>query len=98
MRDALLATSVSFYRRVAVPPMDGLTVSEADPLPITRTGHLLALNIIDGADGFRCDFELAADVVAPELAERIPSSFRKLLGALVADGGRPLAELDHDDV
>jgi non-ribosomal peptide synthetase component F len=98
LRSALFTTSISFYRQVAVPRMDGLTVSEADPVPITHTGHPLALNVADGADGFRCDFEIAADVVDPGLIERIPRYYRNLLGAMVADGERRLAELDHDDL
>ncbi|MGA5562215.1 aminotransferase class III-fold pyridoxal phosphate-dependent enzyme [Streptomyces platensis] len=97
LRSELFTTSMSFYRQVVVPPMDGLEVSEADPLPITRTGNPLALNIVDRTDGFRCEFEAAADVLAPELIERIPQYFRNLLGAMVADGERPLAELDHED-
>ncbi|MCF3129201.1 aminotransferase class III-fold pyridoxal phosphate-dependent enzyme [Streptomyces olivochromogenes] len=101
LRADLLATSVSFYRRVAAPPMDGLTVSEADPLPIIHTGHPLALNIIEGADGFRCDFEIATDVVAPELAADVARRYQNLLAGLVAHGERPLAQLDrpdHDDL
>ncbi|MEV7556118.1 aminotransferase class III-fold pyridoxal phosphate-dependent enzyme [Streptomyces sp. NPDC089795] len=101
LRADLLATSISFYRRVEAPPMDGLTVSEADPLPIVHTGHPLALNIIEGADGFRCDFEIATDVVAPELAADIAHRYQNLLADLVAHGERPLARLDrpaHDDL
>lgn len=101
LRADLLATSVSFYRRVAAPPMDGLTVSDADPLPIVHTGHPLALNIIEGADGFRCDFEIATDVVAPDLAAGLARRYQNLLANLVAHGERPLAQLDrpdHDDL
>jgi hypothetical protein len=89
LRAGLLATSISFYRRVAAPPMDGLTVSDADPLPITHTGHPLALNIVEGADGLRCDFEIATDVVAPELAATIAGRYRTLLDGLLIDGDRP---------
>ncbi|WP_328872921.1 aminotransferase class III-fold pyridoxal phosphate-dependent enzyme [Streptomyces sp. NBC_00287] len=96
LRSDLFSTSISFYRQVAVPPMDGLTVSEAGPLPITHTGHPLALYVMDGTEGFRCDFELATDVLDPGLIERIPQYYRNLLGAMVADGERPLAELDHE--
>lgn len=96
LRGDLFTTSISFYRQVAVPPMDGLAVSEAGPLPITHTGHPLALYVMDGTEGFRCDFELATDVLAPDLIERIPRYYRNLLGAMVADGERPLAELDHE--
>jgi len=101
LRADLLATSISFYRRVAAPPMDGLTVSEADPLPITHTGHPLALNIIEGADGLRCDFEIATDVVAPDLAADVARRYQNLLAGLVAHGERPLVQLDrpdHDDL
>lgn len=97
LRGDLFTTSISFYRQVAVPSMDGLTVSEADPLPITHTGHPLALYVMDGTDGFRCDFEIATDVLDPDLSERIPQFYRTLLGAMVTDGERPLAELDHED-
>ncbi|MEP7192904.1 MAG: aminotransferase class III-fold pyridoxal phosphate-dependent enzyme [Actinomycetota bacterium] len=97
LRSELFTTSMSFYRQVAVPPMDGLAVSEADPLPIRHIGNLLALNIVDGTAGFRCDFEAAADVVGPDLIERIPQYYRNLLSAMVADCDRPLAELDHED-
>jgi len=93
----LFTTSISFYRQVAVPAMDGLAVSEADPLPITHTGHPMALYIVEGTNGFRCDFDIAADVVHPDLIERIPQYYRNLLGVMVANGERPLAELDHDD-
>nr|BFE60209.1 hypothetical protein GCM10020063_047350 [Dactylosporangium thailandense] len=95
LRDELFTTSISFYRQVAVPAVDGLAVAEADPLPIARTGHPLALNIVDGADGVRCDFDIAVDVVAPELLESIPPDYRNLLDAMVADGRRPLADLLH---
>ncbi|MEU3054379.1 aminotransferase class III-fold pyridoxal phosphate-dependent enzyme [Streptomyces griseus] len=95
LRSDLFTTSISFYRQVAVPPMDGLAVSEAGPLPITHTGHPLALYVMDGTEGFRCDFELATDVLGPDLIERIPQYYRNLLGAMVAEGERPLAELDH---
>ncbi|MEY2230722.1 aminotransferase class III-fold pyridoxal phosphate-dependent enzyme [Streptomyces sp. BF23-19] len=101
LRADLLATSVSFYRRVAAPPMDGLTVSDADPLPIVHTGHPLALNIIESADGFRCDFEIATDIVAPDLAADVARRYQNLLANLVAHGERPLAQLDgpdHDDL
>jgi len=98
LRDELFTTSISFYRQVAAPAMDGLTVSEADPLPITHTGHPLALNIVDGADGFRCDFEVAAGLVDPELVEHLPQYYRNLLGALIAGGDRPLPELDHHTI
>ncbi|MDV9176594.1 aminotransferase class III-fold pyridoxal phosphate-dependent enzyme, partial [Streptomyces sp. W16] len=97
LRSELFTTSISFYRQVAPPPLDGLTVSEADPLPITHTGHPLALYVMDGSDGFRCDFEIATDVLDADLGERIPQFYRTLLGALVTDGERPLAELDHED-
>jgi glutamate-1-semialdehyde aminotransferase/acyl carrier protein len=95
LRNDLLATSISFYRQVAVPAMDGLAVSEADPMPITHTGHLLALNIVEGVDGFRCDFEIAADVIDPDLVERVPQYYRNLLGAMIVDGDQPMAGLDH---
>ncbi len=98
LRSELFTTSMSFYRQVAVPAMDGLAVSEADPLPITHTGNPLALNIVDRADGFRCDFEIAADLVHPDLVECIPQFYRNLLDAMVADGRRPLAELDHEEL
>lgn len=94
LRGELFMTSMSFYRQVTVPPMDGLTVSEADPLPIMNTGNPLALNIVDRADGFRCDFEIAADAVHPDLTERISQYYRELLSAMVADGDRPLADLE----
>lgn len=96
LRSELFTTSMSFYRQVTVPPMDGLAVSAAEPLPIRHIGNPLALNIVDGTDGFRCDFEAAADVVDPDLVERIPRYYRNLLGAMVAGGERPLAELDHE--
>lgn len=96
LRSELFTTSMSFYRQVVVPPMDGLAVSQAEPLPITRTGNPLALNIVESADGLRCEFEAAADLVDPELVERLPRYFRNLLDAMVADGERPLAELDHE--
>jgi glutamate-1-semialdehyde aminotransferase/acyl carrier protein len=98
LRDELFTTSISFYRQVAAPAMDGLAVSEAEPLPITHTGHPLALNIVDGADGFRCDFEIAADLVDPGLVERLPQYYRNLLSAMIADGDRPLPELDHHTI
>ncbi|HET9172574.1 MAG TPA: aminotransferase class III-fold pyridoxal phosphate-dependent enzyme [Actinospica sp.] len=93
LRADLLATSISFYRSVAPPPMDGLAVTEADPLPIVRTGHPLALNIVEGADGLRCDFEIATDVVAPELAAGLAPHYRNLLAGLLAHGERPLTRL-----
>jgi glutamate-1-semialdehyde aminotransferase/acyl carrier protein len=96
LRNELFTTSMSFYRQVVVPPMDGLVVTEAEPLPIRHIGHPLALNVVDGPDGFRCDFEAAADVVPAELTERIPQYYRNLLEAMVDGGGRPLAELDHE--
>lgn len=96
LRSELFTTSMSFYRQVSVPAMDGLAVSEADPLPITHVGNPLALNIVDRTDGFRCEFEAAADVLPADLVERVPRYFRNLLDAMVADGERPLAELDHE--
>ncbi|MGW6935778.1 aminotransferase class III-fold pyridoxal phosphate-dependent enzyme [Lentzea sp. NPDC054927] len=96
LRGELFTTSMSFYRQVEVPAVDGLVVSEADPLPIRHIGNPLALNIVERADGFRCDFEVATDVVDRDLVERIPRHYRNLLGAMVADGERPLAELNHE--
>ncbi|MFH8516591.1 aminotransferase class III-fold pyridoxal phosphate-dependent enzyme [Streptomyces gelaticus] len=96
LRSEWFGTSMSFYRQVAVPSMDGIAVSEADPLPIKYTGNPLALNIVDGTDGFRCDFEAAADVLPLDLVERIPQYYRNLLGAMLTNGDRPLAELDHE--
>ncbi|MDR6323396.1 aminotransferase class III-fold pyridoxal phosphate-dependent enzyme [Actinoplanes couchii] len=96
LRNALFTTSMSFYRQIVAPPMDGLVVSEADPLPITHTGNPLSLNIVDRTDGLRCDFEIAADAVHPDLLEDIPRHYRDLLGALIADGDRQLGELDRD--
>ncbi|MEU0725195.1 aminotransferase class III-fold pyridoxal phosphate-dependent enzyme [Streptomyces sp. NPDC006140] len=96
LRSKLFTTAMSFYRQVAVPPMDGLTVSEADSLPITHTGNPLALNIVDSADGFRCEFDAAVDIVDPDLVERLPRYYRNLLSAMVANNERPLGELDHE--
>lgn len=76
-------------------------MSDADPLPIVHTGHPLALNIIESADGFRCDFEIATDIVAPDLAADVARRYQNLLANLVAHGERPLAQLDgpdHDDL
>lgn len=96
LRGKLFTTGMSFYRQVVVPPMDGLTVSEADSLPLTHTGNPLALNIVDSEDGFRCEFDAAADLVDPGLVERLPGYYRSLLRAMVANGERPLGELDHE--
>ncbi|MEV0533673.1 aminotransferase class III-fold pyridoxal phosphate-dependent enzyme [Kitasatospora sp. NPDC050463] len=96
LRSEFFTTSISFYRQVTVPPMDGLAVTEAEALPITHVGHPLALNIVDGMDGYRCDFEIATEVVRPDLTENIPQYYRNLLSAMVADGNRKLAELDHE--
>jgi glutamate-1-semialdehyde aminotransferase/3-oxoacyl-(acyl-carrier-protein) synthase/acyl carrier protein len=96
LRSDLFTTSISFYRQVEVPPMEGLAVSEAGPLPSRRTGHPLALNIVEGADGYRCDVELAADLLTEELAANLPQYYRNLLSAMVADSERPLNELTHD--
>ncbi|MEV6823789.1 aminotransferase class III-fold pyridoxal phosphate-dependent enzyme [Amycolatopsis sp. NPDC051102] len=96
LRSELFTTSMSFYRQVTVPALDGLVVTEAEPLPIRHLGHPLALNVVDRADGFRCDFESAAEVVPADLAERIPQYYRNLLEAMVDGGDRPLAELDHE--
>ncbi|MEV2215089.1 aminotransferase class III-fold pyridoxal phosphate-dependent enzyme [Streptomyces sp. NPDC050997] len=96
LRSDLFTTSMSFYRQVVVPTMDGLTVSEAVPLPITQIGNPLALNIVDSTDGFRCEFEAAADLVDSDLVERLPQYYRNLLSAMVANSERPLDELDHE--
>ncbi|MCF1593818.1 aminotransferase class III-fold pyridoxal phosphate-dependent enzyme [Streptomyces muensis] len=96
LRSKLFTTAMSFYRQVVVPPMDGLTVSEADSLPITHTGNLLALNIVESADGLRCEFDAAADVVDADLVESLPGYYRNLLSAMVANNERPLGELDHE--
>ncbi|MEV8371262.1 aminotransferase class III-fold pyridoxal phosphate-dependent enzyme [Kribbella sp. NPDC056861] len=96
LRSDLFTTSISFYRQVEVPPLEGLAVSEAGPLPSRRTGHPLALNIVEGADGYRCDVELAADLLTEELAANLPQYYRSLLSALVTDSDRPLNELTHD--
>lgn len=96
LRSEWFTTSMSFYRQVVVPPMDGLVVTEAEALPIKHIGNPLALNIVDRADGFRCDFEAAAGIVPADLVERIPRYYRNLLAAMVDGGARPLAELDHE--
>ncbi|WP_196777927.1 aminotransferase class III-fold pyridoxal phosphate-dependent enzyme [Lentzea aerocolonigenes] len=96
LRDELFTTSMSFYRQVEVPAVDGLAVTEADALPITHIGNPLALNVVDRADGFRCDFEAAADLLADGLAENLPRYYRNLLTAMVDGGDRPLSEMDHE--
>ncbi|MEV0232687.1 aminotransferase class III-fold pyridoxal phosphate-dependent enzyme [Nonomuraea sp. NPDC050786] len=97
LRSELFTTSISFYRQVAVPPLEGLAVSEADPLPIKHTGHPLALNIVEGEDGLRCDVEIAADIVPGDLAEDIPDYYQNLLSAMIDDPERRLSELTYDD-
>ena len=97
LRSELFTTSISFYRQVAMPPMERLAVSESDPLPIKHTGHPLAMNIVEGEDGFRVDVEVAAELAPGGLAEDIPAYYRTLLGALLDDPERPMSELTHDD-
>jgi glutamate-1-semialdehyde aminotransferase/3-oxoacyl-(acyl-carrier-protein) synthase/acyl carrier protein len=97
LRSGLLTTSITLDRQLPLPAMDGLRVSEAAPVPISYLGYPIAVNIGENADGFRCDFDIAHDVLPAGLAERLPRRYRNLLSAMAADGKRLLAELDSLD-
>ncbi|WP_405606518.1 aminotransferase class III-fold pyridoxal phosphate-dependent enzyme [Streptomyces sp. NBC_00076] len=95
LRSGLLSTSIAFDRELAPPPLHGLRVTQAEALPIRYTAYAVAVNVLETADGYRFDFDIAEELFAAELAERLPHYCLALLRAMMDDGGRRLDELDH---
>ncbi|MEV6007950.1 aminotransferase class III-fold pyridoxal phosphate-dependent enzyme [Streptomyces sp. NPDC051976] len=95
LRSDLLGTSIAFDRELAPPSLPGVRVTEAAALPIRYAAYAVAVNILETAEGYRFDFDIADDLFAAELTERLPYYYLTLLRAMLDDTGRPLDALDH---
>ncbi|MFK0253887.1 aminotransferase class III-fold pyridoxal phosphate-dependent enzyme [Streptomyces sp. NPDC090445] len=94
LRSNLLGTSIAFDRELAPPALHAVRVTEAEALPIRYTAYAVAVNVLETAEGHRFDFDIAEELFAAELTERLPHHYLTLLRAMLDDAGQRLDALD----